>query len=123
MAKSNIVSMDTVVRRVASAHRLSLLDARAVLDTLLEVIVDGVSKNKSVNLTKFGKFYPFVSQAYVARNPQNGKPVRVPCKRRVKFHAFDAFVAKVESCSAKYMMSPKPKGCSKPQKPRYPTKC
>ena len=92
------VTTDDIVRYVAGQHSLTMADSKRVVTTIFQFISDSVAKKKKVSVNKFGAFVPMKTKAYTGRNPQTGKPLRVPAKTRVRFRAFDSLKSSVSGC-------------------------
>jgi DNA-binding protein HU-beta len=94
---SNITT-DDIIRYVAGQHSLTMADSKRVVSSVFQFITDSVGKKKKVSVNKFGAFVPTKTKAYTGRNPQTGKPLRIPAKTRVRFRAFDSFKSSVSGC-------------------------
>jgi len=73
------------IERLAKKAKLSKKDARAVVDTALELIVDRVKRKEKVTLTGFGTFEARQQKATQRINPQTGRKMNVPAKLVPKF--------------------------------------
>jgi DNA-binding protein HU-beta len=73
------------IERLAKKAKLSKKDARAVVDTALELIVDRVKRREKVTLTGFGTFEARQQKATQRINPQTGRKMNVPAKLVPKF--------------------------------------
>jgi len=73
------------IERLAKKAKLSKKDARAVVDTALELIVDRVKRKDKVTLTGFGTFEARQQKATQRINPQTGRKMNVPAKLVPKF--------------------------------------
>lgn len=89
------VSMDDLVRKVARANGISLVDTKSILESVFSAIKEEVASKNNVSVTKFGTFASAYSKSYTARNPRTGEAVEVPAKQRIKFRPFDGFKSKV----------------------------
>jgi DNA-binding protein HU-beta len=56
-------------------------DVKHIVDAVLEGIEQGMRRDGKVTLVGFGNFVTKNRKARLARNPQTGRPVRVPPKR------------------------------------------
>ena len=79
------------IDQLAKKGDLSKKDARAALDTTLELIVERLKKNDKVALTGFGTFEARQQKATQRINPQTGKKMNVPAKRVPKFRPGKGF--------------------------------
>lgn len=84
------------IDQLARKGNLSKKDARAALDTTLELIVERLKKNDKVALTGFGTFEARQQKATQRINPQTGKKMNVPAKRVPKFRPGKGFKEAVD---------------------------
>jgi nucleoid DNA-binding protein len=59
--------------------------AKLVLDSMLEIITDGLANHETVRLTGFGTLKVVERKARRGRNPRTGETVAIPSRRAVKF--------------------------------------
>ncbi len=69
------------VEKVAKKTKMSKASTAEVIDAALEVITKALKGNEPVILTGFGKFEVRRRKARMARNPQTGRPIKVPAKK------------------------------------------
>lgn len=69
---------------------------RELINNVIEIITEEVSKGKPVRLVNFGTFKPNPRKATVKRHPQTGEKINVPSKVTPKFYAGKRFTEKVE---------------------------
>lgn len=130
MTKDSSVSKEDISRVVASTYRLSLSESKLITDTVLGAIMNAVSNGCKVSLYKFGSFSPYVRKAYMGHNPQTGECISIPSKRKVKFHAFSAFLSLLAGNSSPHKISkkaakkiPKPKAIKKSSRAKNNKHC
>ena len=75
------------VEKVAKKAKMSKGGTAKVIDAALEVITKSLKRNEPVILTGFGKFEARRRKARVGRNPQTGRPIKVPAKKVPAFKA------------------------------------
>jgi len=75
----------TLINFVADQERVNKKDAKAMIESILAGIVDGLATDGKVTLVGFGTFQLTAKDARVARNPKTGEPVNVPAKVVPKF--------------------------------------
>jgi len=75
------------VEKVAKKVKMSKAGTAKVIDAALEVITKALKGNEPVVLTGFGKFEARKRKARTARNPQTGRPLKVPAKKVPAFKA------------------------------------
>ncbi len=73
------------IDKLAKKADLSKKDARDVVDSALDLIVEQVKKNNKVTLTGFGTFEARKQKATQRINPQTGRKMNVPAKNVPKF--------------------------------------
>lgn len=73
------------IDKLAKKAGLSKKDARNVVDSALDLIVDQVKKKNKVTLTGFGTFEARKQKATQRINPQTGRKMNVPAKNVPKF--------------------------------------
>jgi len=75
---------------------LTKRECREVIDSLVESIVETVSKGEEVKLVNFGKFEPSPRHETVKRHPVTGKKINVPAKVVPNFSSGKGFSELVE---------------------------
>lgn len=73
------------VREVAQKTGLTVKDATAAVNAVLEVIGDTMAKHEKVEFTGFGTFSTTYREAREARNPRSGETMTVAAAHAVKF--------------------------------------
>lgn len=73
------------IEKLAKKAKLSKKDARAVVDSMIDIIIDRVKKKEKVTLTGFGTFEARQQKATQRINPQTGRKMTVPAKLVPKF--------------------------------------
>ena len=76
-----------LIEAIADDADLSKADAQAALDSVLSNIQAALKNGKKVTLVGFGTFSTSERGARTGRNPQTGKPIKIPAKKVVKFAA------------------------------------
>ena len=74
-----------LVEKIAADYDFTRVLAREVVDTILQTISETIQSGEEVALAGFGKFKLVERAARVGRNPQNGEPVKIAARKRVKF--------------------------------------
>ncbi len=75
MTKSELVEV------IASNKALPQKYVEAVVNTVIESIIDAMKRDERVEIRGFGNFTMRHYEAYVGRNPKTGERVSVPSKR------------------------------------------
>ncbi len=73
------------IEKLAKKAKLSKKDARAVVDAMIDIVIDRVKKKEKVTLTGFGTFEARQQKATQRINPQTGRKMTVPAKLVPKF--------------------------------------
>lgn len=81
MTKSQLID------NVAAENGLTKVDARKVVESVLNNIQRGLSNDGKTSLQGFGNFSKVERKARVGRNPQTGNPLEIPAKTVIKFKA------------------------------------
>lgn len=71
-------------------------DAKIAVDAVLDGIERGMKKDGKVTLVGFGNFIVRQRKARTGRNPQNGRPVRVPPKQVPSFKPSEKLKESIE---------------------------
>ena len=79
------VSRSQIAAEVAEAHELSVAKAERIVTMVFDAITEAVSDSKSVQISKFGTFEKYTSQARTGRNPNTGEAIDIPSKERIRF--------------------------------------
>ena len=81
MNKSDLISA------IAEDAELSKAEASRALDATLNVITSSLQKGDDVTLIGFGTFSVSERAARTGRNPQTGKPLKIPASKVARFKA------------------------------------
>ena len=85
-----------LIDAIASASQLTKADAGRALDGFIKAVEDALKQGDSVALVGFGSFSVSKRAARKGRNPQNGKEIKIPAKKVVKFKAGAELTKKVK---------------------------
>jgi DNA-binding protein HU-beta len=69
-----------LVTIVAEAHDISKAQAQAILDSVLQSIVNAAASDDEVSLARFGKF-----KEREGRNPANGEKIKIAASKKLSF--------------------------------------
>ena len=75
MKKSDLVDV------IAEKSGVAKSQAQAIVDDLLELLSDALSKGEKIDLRGFGTFSVRDSAARTGRNPQTGETIQIPARR------------------------------------------
>lgn len=65
--------------------------ANVVLDAVFEILGKAIKKDKKYTVPGFGTFTVRKRAARIGRNPQTGKPIKIPASKTVTFKPAAAF--------------------------------
>jgi DNA-binding protein HU-beta len=80
-----------LIDAIAQKTQASKTHVGDVVDAILEVIKDTVTRGDPVQLVGFGSFGSGKRSARTGRNPKTGEEVQIPATKTVKFTAGKAF--------------------------------
>ena len=75
MKKSDLVDV------IAEKSGVAKSQAQSIVDDLLELLSDALSKGEKIDLRGFGTFSVRDSAARTGRNPQTGETIQIPARR------------------------------------------
>jgi len=76
-----------LINKVAKDARLTRGEAGVAIEATIENIMRALRQGDDVRLVGFGTFTVSRRKAGEARNPQNGKTIRLPASKRARFKA------------------------------------
>jgi DNA-binding protein HU-beta len=85
-----------LIDAIASDAKLSKAEAKRALESFVIATTKAMSKGDRVALVGFGSFSVTKRAARKGRNPQNGKEIKIPAKKVVKFKAGADLTKKVK---------------------------
>lgn len=74
-----------LVDRMAKDAKVTKRAAEAALDSAIKGVKDTLKKGKRVTLVGFGTFSVGRRKARTGRNPQTGRPIKIPAARVARF--------------------------------------
>lgn len=74
-----------LIDAVASDVGISKALAGKVLNSVIDTVTKSLKKGDKVALAGFGTFSVMKRKARTGRNPQTGKPIKIPAKKVAKF--------------------------------------
>ena len=84
------MSVHTQSRFLAFLHDFRKAEARRLVQSVLDAIVEAARSGEEVALSGFGRFRVTNRAARQGRNPQTGEAVRIAAKKALKFQAAKA---------------------------------
>lgn len=76
-----------MVEAIAKDAKISKSQAQNALDAFVKNVQRSLKKGDKVTLVGFGTFVSSRRAARTGRNPQTGKPIRIPAKKVARFTA------------------------------------
>jgi DNA-binding protein HU-beta len=76
-----------LIEAIASEAKMTKAEAKRSLEAFVNATTKALSKGERVALVGFGSFAVSKRAARKGRNPQNGKEIKIPAKKVVKFKA------------------------------------
>jgi DNA-binding protein HU-beta len=74
-----------LIAQVAGEAQVRKVDAEKAINSLIRIVTDALKKDGRLALAGFGTFQVAQRKAREGRNPQTGKPIKIPATRVVKF--------------------------------------
>lgn len=69
-----------LIKAIAQKSKTTEIQARTIVNALIEVIQDCIASDQPVVMTGFGTFKTKHRKGYTGRNPRTGKPLEIaPC--------------------------------------------
>jgi DNA-binding protein HU-beta len=85
-----------LIEAIASDAKMTKAEAKRALEAFVTSTAKAMSKGERVALVGFGSFSVSKRAARKGRNPQNGKEIKIPAKKVVKFKAGAELTKKVK---------------------------
>jgi DNA-binding protein HU-beta len=85
-----------LIDAIASDAKITKADAKKALQAVITSTSKALAKGERVALVGFGSFAVSKRAARKGRNPQNGKEIKIPAKKVVKFKAGAELAKKVK---------------------------
>jgi len=95
MAKSSSFGKGEFVDAVAKGAKIEKKQAKAAIDTCIEIIVSTLKKGGKIQLTGFGTFSVSARQKRTGVNPRTGQKIAIPARKVPKFTAGKAFKSQI----------------------------
>jgi DNA-binding protein HU-beta len=74
-----------LIAAVAGEAQVRKVDAEKAINTLIRIVSTTLKKSGRLALAGFGTFSVAERKAREGRNPQTGKPIKIPATKVVKF--------------------------------------
>ena len=80
---------------ITRAVGLSNSDAAAMVEIVIDEIMDALSRGEEVKLRSFGNFHVHAAPERPGRNPRTGEPYAITARRRVLFKASSVLESRI----------------------------
>lgn len=84
-----------LINAIATKAKLTKAAATTALNAFVDAVTSTIKKGDKVALAGFGTFKVRKTKARMGRNPQTGKSIKIPAKKKVVFRAATALKKKV----------------------------
>ena len=74
-----------LIAQVAGEAQVKKVDAEKAFNALIRVVTDALKNDGRLAMAGFGTFVVAERKAREGRNPQTGKPIKIPATKVVKF--------------------------------------
>ncbi len=74
-----------LIAQVAGEAQIKKVEAEKALNAMIQVVTDALKKDGRLAMAGFGTFVVTERKAREGRNPQTGKPIKIPATKVVKF--------------------------------------
>ena len=85
------------INRMAETGGVTKKEARRGFDLFIETLMDYMSEDEKVVFTGFGRFEMKTLKERKGRNPLGGAECIVPEHRKMKFHASEVLIDKIDA--------------------------
>ena len=86
-----------LINRMAETGGVTKKEARRGFNPFIETLMDYMSENEKVVFTGFGRFEMKTFKERKGRNPLGGAECIVPEHRKMKFHASEVLIDKIDA--------------------------
>ena len=86
------MSKRKIVREMAAASRITMVEAAAAYDQMLLSVRAEVAKGNRVMLRGFGSITKVTTKQRLGTNPKTGGTMIIPSREKAKFKASDSFL-------------------------------
>ena len=81
-----------IVRMLAERLDITLVDSRIYLNTLLDIVVEGVITDEKVGIHEFGKIFILPQSRRLVRNPRTGEKVMFNPLKTIRLKPCEALI-------------------------------
>ena len=91
------MTKNELISKVAGQTGYTKKDTGAVIDAVVEAIIDTVASGEKISIVGFGTFEVTERAARTGRNPQTGEAIEIAASKSPKFKAGSAFKTAVNA--------------------------
>lgn len=91
------MNKNELISKVAGQTGYTKKDTGAVIDAVIEAIIDTVASGEKISIVGFGTFAVAEREARTGRNPKTGEEIEIAASKSPKFKAGSAFKTAVNS--------------------------
>lgn len=91
------MTKNELISKVAGQTGYTKKDTGAVIDAVVEAIIDTVASGEKISIVGFGTFAVAEREARTGRNPKTGEEIEIAASKSPKFKAGSAFKTAVNS--------------------------
>lgn len=84
-----------IVRMLAERLDITLVDSRIYLNTLLDIVVEGVITDEKVAIHEFGKIFILPQSRRLVRNPRTGEKVMFTPRKTIRLKPCETLIDKI----------------------------
>ena len=84
-----------IIRILAERLDISLVDSRTYLDTLLDIVTEGLITDEKVAIHEFGKIFILPQSRRLARNPRTGETVMLTPRKTIRLKPSETLIYKI----------------------------
>ena len=84
-----------IIRILAERLDISLVDSRTYLDTLLDIVTEGLITDEKVAIHEFGKIFILPQSRRQVRNPRTGETVMLTPRKTIRLKPSETLIYKI----------------------------
>lgn len=84
-----------IIRMLAERLDISLVDSRTYLDTLLDIVTEGLITDEKVAIHEFGKIFILPQSRRLVRNPRTGETVMLTPRKTIRLKPSETLIYKI----------------------------
>ncbi|MEO0094132.1 MAG: HU family DNA-binding protein [candidate division WOR-3 bacterium] len=81
------MTKEEIISKIAKEAKISKKAAAIALNSFTDAVTTTLKKGGKLSLVGFGTFLTRKTKARIGRNPQTGKSIKIPARRRPVFKA------------------------------------